>query len=173
MAMLLRLGCRSKGVGISQWLAAMTVVILLFVEACRSDTEPCPEPGTGDAGNTGGSGGAGDSGGSGGGASLCGNGKVGAGEICDGDDLGTATCATAVAPGWVGSLACAPTCDVLDTSECEAPKTKYQELTNPALWEMYDVAGQFSGAKGFIGGAFDGRYVYLVPRQIGTETTVV
>lgn len=52
---------------------------------------------------------------------ICGNGDKEAGEICDGDDLGGNTCTT-LAMGFAGGdLACASTCDALDTSGCLLP----------------------------------------------------
>jgi hypothetical protein len=39
-------------------------------------------------------------------------------------------------------------------------------------WETFDVSTVNSAAKGFIGGAFDGRYVYLIPYNGGTSGTI-
>jgi hypothetical protein len=50
----------------------------------------------------------------------CGDGNLGAGEDCEGSDLGGATC-TSIGQGFVGGdLACSGTC-AFDTSGCEAP----------------------------------------------------
>jgi len=50
--------------------------------------------------------------------SVCGDGVVGAGEACDGAELGGATC---VSLGYAGgTLACAPDCRSLETARCSA-----------------------------------------------------
>jgi hypothetical protein len=38
-------------------------------------------------------------------------------------------------------------------------------FTTAAAWSTFDTTTVNAGAKGFIGGAFDGRYLYFVPRQ--------
>ncbi len=42
-----------------------------------------------------------------------------------------------------------------------------------ASWETFDVATINAAAKGFIGGAFDGRYVYLTPHSNGAADGVI
>lgn len=47
---------------------------------------------------------------------FCGNGSIGKDEVCDGPELGGATCESL---GYkAGTLACSATCDVLDTNPC-------------------------------------------------------
>lgn len=44
-----------------------------------------------------------------------------------------------------------------------------QPITAMASWQTFDVTTAYPGARGFIGGTFDGRYVYLVPNQNGDD----
>jgi len=41
--------------------------------------------------------------------------------------------------------------------------TVYHDMTDPSFWSVFDTTGLSSNARGFFGGAFDGRYVYFVP----------
>jgi hypothetical protein len=41
--------------------------------------------------------------------------------------------------------------------------TVYHDMTNPSFWSVFDTTGLSANARGFFGGAFDGRYVYFVP----------
>jgi hypothetical protein len=91
----------------------------------------------------------------------CGDGTKGGDEACDGIDLGGATCASAVAAGWVGTLGCASDC-TFDTTRCQTPPTTYNDIRNASFWSFVQPStvglnaggGQFSGA-------FDGKYVYF------------
>ncbi|MCC6647659.1 MAG: DUF4215 domain-containing protein [Polyangiaceae bacterium] len=78
-------------------------------------------PASGSAGVAGQAGSPQKAGGAGGAtATPCGNGKLDAGEPCDGADLGGETCATATGkPGMVGELTCTAAC-AIDTSGCTA-----------------------------------------------------
>jgi len=95
---------------------------------------------------------------------FCGDGKRDLGELCDGTDLGGATCADMVAAGWNGTLGCNAQC-VFDTTTCTTPATTYSALN--ASWDTFDVASVTAAAHGYAGGVFDGRYVYLVPHDNG------
>jgi hypothetical protein len=44
-------------------------------------------------------------------------------------------------------------------------------FTTPSSWKFFDVTTVNGGAKGFHGGIFDGRYVYLVPNYDGTNSS--
>ncbi len=95
---------------------------------------------------------------------MCGNGFKDNGEACDKGDLGGATCASAVAPGWIGSAACTADCK-LDLGGCKTPDTKYNDLANASNWTVFDTTTVNPGAKGFIGAPFDGRFLYFVPNN--------
>src|SRR5580704_6675033 len=58
----------------------------------------------------------------------CGDGIITGNEPCNGSNLGSATCASAVEQGWVGTLTCTATC-TLDTSACAPPQTTWQDMT--------------------------------------------
>lgn len=58
---------------------------------------------------------------------LCGNGAVDVGEVCDGEALGGATCVSLGYPG--GQLACGPTCNY-DLSTCEGSENCIDGLDN-------------------------------------------
>ncbi|MBI4699604.1 MAG: hypothetical protein HY744_00315 [Deltaproteobacteria bacterium] len=94
---------------------------------------------------------------------CCGDGKKNGAEQCDKNDLGNKDCAGVLGPTWTGSLACSPSCK-LDTGGCK-DSTVYNSVTDKAKWSTYNVATVDVNvlAKGFVGGVFDGRYVYLVP----------
>jgi hypothetical protein len=47
----------------------------------------------------------------------------------------------------------------------DGPATVYNDVTLPANWSTFDLNGLGSAYSGFVGGAFDGRYVYLSPNQ--------
>jgi hypothetical protein len=81
---------------------------------------------------------------------------------CAGSDVGDASCASAVAPGWVGSVACSDDC-ALVTSGCATPPTTFHDVRDSSFWSRIDLATIHPGGFGFCGGVFDGRYVYLVP----------
>ena len=55
-------------------------------------------------------------------AVTCGNGKLDAGEICDGSMLNGATCSSQIGFGSTGTLKCNDTCDGFDTSRCSEAK---------------------------------------------------
>ena len=42
----------------------------------------------------------------------------------------------------------------------------YNDVTAPGLWATFDTATVNTGASGFVGAAFDGRYIYLDPMPI-------
>ena len=52
----------------------------------------------------------------------CGNGKLDAGEICDGTMLNGATCSSQIGYGSTGTLRCNDTCDGFDTNSCTEAK---------------------------------------------------
>jgi len=93
----------------------------------------------------------------------CGDGVRTGTEQCDGTDLGGATCATAVAPGWVGTLACTSSCE-LDVAACNTPTTTWTGgFNNGANWGTFDLTALNANAHGFASSVFDGRYMYFVP----------
>jgi hypothetical protein len=49
-----------------------------------------------------------------------------------------------------------------EASACNAGAS-YNDLTDPSFWSTFDTTAVSAGAKGFVGAAYDGRYVYLVP----------
>jgi len=49
----------------------------------------------------------------------------------------------------------------------DAAQMMFHDLGQVSDWSVYDVSAQYGGAQGFLGGAFDGRYVYFVPNQYG------
>lgn len=50
------------------------------------------------------------------------------------------------------------------TDTGDAAVTTYNDITNAAFWETYDLTANIDpNAKGFDGAVFDGRYIYLVP----------
>jgi hypothetical protein len=98
----------------------------------------------------------------------CGDGIIIDNEPCNGSNLGSSMCATAVEPGWVGTLTCTATC-TLDTMACAPPQTTWGTLTDTTAWSVFDVSTLFAGAKGFVSSVFDGRYLYLVPNSNSTS----
>lgn len=56
-------------------------------------------------------------------ATTCGNGKIDAGEVCDGAAIGGATCAQIRGEGSTGHLGCQSNCADYDKSGCSAPTT--------------------------------------------------
>jgi hypothetical protein len=48
-----------------------------------------------------------------------------------------------------------------------APETLFHQLDDPTRWAIFDVATADPGAVGYRGGAFDGRFFYLVPYRSG------
>lgn len=92
----------------------------------------------------------------------CGDGVKAAAEQCDGSDLGSATCGTATAPGWVGVVSCTSLCQ-LNIAGCNPPTTNWSTLTTASNWTAFDVSTLFAGAKGFASSVFDGRYMYFMP----------
>jgi hypothetical protein len=49
----------------------------------------------------------------------------------------------------------------------------YHDMTDPMLWQLFDVTTVNPAAMGFDGAVFDGRYLYLVPYQGGGGGLVV
>lgn len=131
------------------------VSILVAIAACGDDYGESPAT-TNDADASSSSGEGGEPPG------VCGDGKRSGGEKCEGADLGGATCTTAVAPGWIGSPTCTAAC-VFDTNGCSTPASTYNPVGSPNSWVAFDPTLFNVDAKGFRGGAFDGRYVYFVP----------
>jgi hypothetical protein len=43
----------------------------------------------------------------------------------------------------------------------------FHDVASPAYWSVFDITSLFAAAHDFAGGTFDGRYVYLAPRQGG------
>src|SRR5579863_159746 len=98
----------------------------------------------------------------------CGDNMIEGTEQCDGTNLGGATCATAVAPGWVGTLGCTTSCE-FDVAACNTPTTKWTAgFTVASNWQANDLATQSAQAIGFESSVFDGRYLYLVPGATST-----
>ncbi len=98
----------------------------------------------------------------GGSGPSCGDGTKNGAEACDGADLGGIGCASAVAPGWLGTVSCNKSC-ALDASACQPPASTYSEFATNASWALFDVSSVNPGAKGYFGATFDGRYLYLAP----------
>lgn len=55
--------------------------------------------------------------------------------------------------------------------DASQPPTAYQDITNPAYWERFDLA-PLGGGSEFTGGVYDGRYVYFSPAFRGQERIV-
>ncbi len=92
----------------------------------------------------------------------CGDGVKSSTEACDGSDLGGATCDTAIAPGWIGTLACSSTC-TFDVAACNTPATTFTtNYGDSANWGAFDATTVDPNAKGFNSSVFDGRYLYFV-----------
>src|SRR5262245_3605604 len=97
-------------------------------------------------------GGAGSEGGVGGSAaSVCGDGKRTGKEACEGADLNHATCADAVALGWIGSVSCTTTC-TLDDKACTPPATTaYKPVDGAGSWSFFSLPTFDADATGFRG----------------------
>lgn len=95
----------------------------------------------------------------------CGDGVKTPTEVCDGADLGGATCATAAARGWSGIVSCTAACQ-LNTAGCTTPATTWNAMTADN-WSLFNIDAAKPGAKGFISSVFDGRYLYFVPYDEG------
>lgn len=52
---------------------------------------------------------------------VCGNNLKETGELCDGTDIGTNTCASVLGVGYTGTLGCSAGCNSWDTTLCVAP----------------------------------------------------
>ncbi len=102
----------------------------------------------------------------------CGDGVRISPEQCDGTDLGSATCGTALAPGWIGVVSCTASCEI-NVANCSTPATTYNSETDSGKWSTFDLTTLFPGAKGFIGSAFDGRYMYFSPNSNGAADGIV
>lgn len=83
-----------------------------------------------------------------------------AAEVCDGTDIGGATCATAASPGWNGIVTCTPQCR-LNIAGCSTPPTTWNAMTADK-WSLFNMT-PVTGAAGSISNVFDGRYIYFVP----------
>jgi hypothetical protein len=53
-----------------------------------------------------------------------------------------------------------------------APGVTYHEMKDPSRWSSFNLARLGNGSTGWLGGAFDGRYVYYAPFQGGASTEV-
>jgi antitoxin component YwqK of YwqJK toxin-antitoxin module len=102
----------------------------------------------------------------------CGDGIKNNAEACDGTDLGSATCATATAPGWTGVVSCTSTCDI-NVAGCNPPTTAWKAITDAANWSTFDLGTLFPGAKGYATSVFDGKFLYLIPSNNGAPDGVV
>lgn len=58
----------------------------------------------------------------------------------------------------------APASDVTTDAPVDAG-TVYNDMTDKTKWETLDIASLTGGVTGFVGGAFDGKYVYFSPNQ--------
>lgn len=56
-------------------------------------------------------------------ATTCGNRIIDGSDVCDGPDIGSATCASIVGEGSTGFIACQTNCQDYDTSNCTKPTT--------------------------------------------------
>ncbi len=149
-------------------------LVAAAVLSCAAGVHACDHAALHPTGTTGanasasGAGGSGSGGmgggptGTGGAGPFCGDGVKNSNEACDKTDLGGATCASAVAPGWIGSVACTADCK-LDPAGCKTPPTTYNAVSDPAKWTSFDVSKADAMAGAFGRAAFDGRYLYLVP----------
>jgi hypothetical protein len=54
--------------------------------------------------------------------------------------------------------------DAPSESASDASTTVYSSLTDQSKWSTFDMTTVAAGAKGCVGAAFDGRYVYFVPK---------
>lgn len=126
--------------------AALLGAAALAGPGCDGDDERPPAPPSGNTtssgpggGGQGGAGGAGEGGAGqggagaggagqgGGGSTLCGDGQIGAGEACDGGDLGGQSCQSLGFES--GTLACTLDC-YLDTSACSSPEQCQDGIDN-------------------------------------------
>jgi hypothetical protein len=57
--------------------------------------------------------------------------------------------------------------DAAKDGTADGPVTVYSDISNPLNWTSFDLSA-IGGLSGFIGGAFDGRYVYFSPNNDGT-----
>jgi hypothetical protein len=49
----------------------------------------------------------------------------------------------------------------------------YGDVTDPSLWSSFDLSAVSAGANGYVGAAFDGRYIYFVPYSNATYDGLV
>lgn len=70
--------------------------------------------------------------------SNCGNNKIDAGEVCDGANIKSATCANSVGNGSVGTPRCSRDCRSLDLSGCSAPNHCGNGTLDTKLGEVCD-----------------------------------
>jgi hypothetical protein len=97
-------------------------------------------------------------------APVCGDNKRNGTEVCDGADLGGATCATLIGAGSTGTPTCTNGCTRIDRSGCTPPSTTtWSTLNNASKWKTFDMTTLDAEAKGYAGAVFDGRYVYFAP----------
>ena len=75
-------------------------------------------------------------------------------------------------PDGSGTDVSADALDSGSTSDGDAADP-YHSITDQAFWTTFDVSTLDGGAKGFLGGAFDGRYVYLAPHGTISPSGVV
>ncbi len=58
-----------------------------------------------------------------------------------------------------------------DAADSADAATRYNDMTSSSFWSTFDTTSVNANAKGFIGAAFDSRYLYLVPAN-GTNGVV-
>src|SRR5262245_13026406 len=61
----------------------------------------------------------------------------------------------------------APTDDELRGPGAGPGGAVYHDMTSAPLWSTFDTTDAYKAAHDFAGGAFDGRYLYLVPSSSG------
>jgi hypothetical protein len=129
----------SSGLGTaSRWLA----LCCWALSGCYLDLQGTAGEGGSAAAGGGGVGGVG-------GGAICGDGRIDAGENCDGANLGQATCKT---QGFgEGTLACSPTC-AFDTSACVLDLCGNGEIDAPEDCDGSDLGGASCESRGYLPG---------------------
>ncbi len=81
---------------------------------------------------------------------VCGNGTLEAPEICDGEDVGQASCTSEGFDG--GSISCAPDCTAFDTTSCRTAVCGDSVTEGSEACDGDDFGGQSCGSLGFSSG---------------------